>query len=380
MTSNAKIQNSDKNADDLLAQASIVFQDSGLVVFPTETVYGIGASVSSPIGVQKLREFKSRQDLTPFTLHLHSPEQAADFIDPTDTQTLIRIQKLMPGPITCIIPVTDEVIASNLVKLGLPETAAQHLYHQNTIGLRCPAHSLGRDILAAANAPVVASSANIKGSPPPHDLEHAVTATNNEAELYVDGGQTRYTSASTIIKLTNVNNRPSFKILREGIWDERIIRDKIMYRILFVCTGNTCRSPMAEAIAKDLIAKQKGVHSEDLPTAGITVSSAGVYASEGEPATSEAVEAMKSIGINFENHHSTPLNRELVDNADEIYCMTYSHRQTILQAFPTAELKMKMLRVDDTDVPDPIGYPLEHYKDCAAVIRQNINQRLQGNS
>ena len=143
--------------------------------------------------------------------------------------------------------------------------------------------------------------------------------------------------------MKNEGGRASFEILREGIWDERIIRDKIMYRILFVCTGNTCRSPMAEAIGKHLIAKGKGIGVEDLENAGVKVSSAGVYAGDGQMATPEAVVALKSLGIEMGDHRSSGLTREMIAGADEIFCMTGSHGAAVLDAFPEAGEKMRMV-------------------------------------
>ncbi len=353
-----------------------VFTNSGLVVFPTETVYGIGASITSKRGVANLRAFKSREDLTPFTLHLGEVKQVGSLIDPADSFLRLAIEKLMPAPVTCIVDVPHQAMVANVERLGLPASAREIIYHRGTVGLRCPAHGLARKILNAGDGLVVASSANLKGQPAPRNMEQALAATGSRGQAYVDGGQTQQQQASTIIKVSHAAQRMALEVLRPGIWDERIIREKMMYRILFVCTGNTCRSPMAEAIAQDYLAKQKGLQREDLPSAGITVTSAGVFASDGQQASSQAVEALRGMDIDLSAHQSSALTGQMVEAADKIYCMTRSHQATILQHFPQAAQKMEMIRVDESDVPDPFGSSLEQYMKCADVIQQNITQRL----
>ena len=97
MTSETKIYNRDTDVVTLAGEAKGVFDASGLVVFPTETVYGIGASVGSAEGIANLRKFKSREDMTPFTLHMYCAEQAVDFIGDGDGGLLLMVRKLLPG-------------------------------------------------------------------------------------------------------------------------------------------------------------------------------------------------------------------------------------------------------------------------------------------
>ncbi len=364
-----------EQAHDVAERATAVLDAGGLVVIPTETVYGVAASAGSAAGVAALREFKQRPD-TPITVHLPDPAAAELYVDTASPALSRLIRKLMPGPVTFVVEVSDDVQAARLSALGLPVEVAPHIYHRNTIGLRCPDHHVGRRVLAAASNPVVASSANRRGAKAPVEAQEAAAAVGDAAELIVDGGRCRFAKASTIVRVSTVEGPLNVSVVRAGVYDERYVRKLMRWTMLLVCSGNTCRSPMAEGLAKSMLATQRGLAADELESAGIRVLSAGTFAAPGSGATPEAVEAMRKLDIDISDHLSRPLTPQLIQEADVIYCMTETHHQSVLQMVPGAAAFTHLLDASG-DIDDPIGSGTTGYQRSAELIRRRLASRLK---
>ena len=144
-----------------------------------------------------------------------------------------------------------------------------------------------------------------------------------------------------------------------------------MQTILFVCTGNTCRSPMAEAIARSLI--DKGLLGD---SSGLFVASAGVATGGGSPPTAEALVALATVGIDHTGT-STPLTGEMVRNADVVFGMTEGHVRAAMEA-AGKELACPVVRLDpDADIDDPIGLDLSAYDALAQTFLKLLPRRLK---
>jgi L-threonylcarbamoyladenylate synthase len=146
-------------------------------------------------------------------------------------------------------------------------------------------------------------------------------------------------------------------------------------RIVFVCTGNTCRSPMAEAICKKLLSDRLGCTIDELPGRGFTVLSAGLAAGPGLPAASEAVAIAEAIGVDLSRHQSQLLTPELAEQATHVLGMTQGHVQAISDLLA---VKARLLSPDGDDVDDPIGQPFEVYEECAYQMAGYILTLVEG--
>lgn len=143
-------------------------------------------------------------------------------------------------------------------------------------------------------------------------------------------------------------------------------------RILLVCTGNTCRSAMAAPLLEKILGEALGEKAGDFK-----VSSAGIYASHGSPASREALEVMREEGIDLSSHRARILNREDVEAADLILSMTSAHKNTILSLYPEAAEKTFTLREfleEEGDIPDPFGRDIGVYRLCAATIKDCLRR------
>jgi protein-tyrosine phosphatase len=144
--------------------------------------------------------------------------------------------------------------------------------------------------------------------------------------------------------------------------------------IVFVCTGNTCRSPMAEAICKKGLADRLGCAIDDLPERGYVVCSAGLAAEEGAPAAEHAVAIARSLGVDLTAHQSEPLTAELVEQATHLLGMTQGHVSIMEAFFPG---KARVLSPTGEDVVDPIGQPQEVYEACARQMTGYIEELVE---
>ena len=133
--------------------------------------------------------------------------------------------------------------------------------------------------------------------------------------------------------------------------------------VLFVCSGNTCRSPMAAALFNKIAMER------DLD---VRIESAGLFAGEGERASEGAISAMKDYGIDLSGHRAKNITPELLEEADLILTMTIFHMMGLSQHFGDKVYTLCGYAGEDGDIPDPFGGDDEEYKECAKKIYQAL--------
>ena len=324
---------------DVIARAAGILSAGGLVAFPTETVYGVGARADLPQAMERLRELKGRSAAKAFTVHIGSREGAVDYAPKMSGLTRRLMRKAWPGPLTLILPVSEE--DSPPILEGRDESAREAMYYNGRVGLRCPDDAVAAALLLAVPHPVVAASANLAGNQPPQTGDDVLRELDGRIDLLIDSGRTRYNKASTIVQVNGQN----FELVREGVYDARIVERLASLRILFVCSGNTCRSPMAAALAERVLAERLGCHPSDLTARGIVISSAGTSGGYGG-AADHAVTVMARRGLDLSEHASTPLTLERLHQSDYTFAMTRAHRDAIVRMDPTAADRVRLL-LDD---------------------------------
>jgi len=155
---------------------------------------------------------------------------------------------------------------------------------------------LAQQILRLCAGPVVLTSANISGADDPKTAQDVVDQLGDRVDLILDGGPCQFGMASTVVYVTGTQ----IKVLREGSVNLDSVNRMSNFVGLVVCTGNTCRSPMAEAIFKKLVAEKVGCDPDDLIENGIQIASAGIAAMAGSPAADQATQ------VNFDDDQWPP--------------------------------------------------------------------------
>ena len=333
-----------------LAEAARIVDDGGLVAFPTETVYGIAVNLRDEAAVRRLYQAKGRPDEKPLTVHLPDGAALMPWVKEVPRTAQKLIARFWPGPLTIVLP--DR--------------------HGRPTGFRVPDLPLAQDFLRRATSRVGASSANPSGWQAAVSAEEVMEHFDGVLDYVIDGGRCRHAQASTVVRVDD----PGATVLRVGVVPEAEIREATARTLLFVCTGNRCRSPMAAAFAADLLARRAGVSPADLLEAGYRVGSAGTGCLRGAAATAEARAVTLRYGCDISSHRSRPLTPSLIESADEIYVMTAEHRASILAFAAEAEERVRLLDRSGKDVPDPYGQGAAAYDRCAERIHRAIEERL----
>ncbi len=348
---------------DAIHRAVAALAAGKLVAIPTETVYGIAASALCPEAVERLIEAKKR-DGRPLALAIKSADDALDYV-PSMSPLAIRLaRRCWPGPVTIVLKDThpDSVMGR------LPESVQKHVVVDGKIGLRVPSNSAALQILRLSAGPLVLTSANITGQPPATTAEQIIEQMGDSIDMVLDDGPSQLGNSSTVIEITGND----FVVLREGAVSTETLRQLTFYLALIVCTGNTCRSPMGEALLRRHVAARLGCPEQDLEKRGIAIRSGGIAAMPGGLPSQQAVEVMRSMDVDISQHSSQPITDQIARHADLILTMTSGHRRALVAQWPELDTRTFLFSTDNRDVSDPIGQATVKYQQCADELGTHV--------
>lgn len=189
----------DDRAEKDLVRAAKIIRDGGLVVFPTETVYGLGADAMSAPAAAKIYAAKGRPSDNPLIIHIAAPEDAEKYTYVTPTYRKLAAA-FMPGPLTVILRSRDNI----------PKTTRGGL---DTVAVRCPSHPVAHRLIELSGVPIAAPSANLSGSPSPTSAPHVIDDMRGRVDMIIDGGASEFGLESTIVK---IEDDGSLTLLRPG--------------------------------------------------------------------------------------------------------------------------------------------------------------------
>lgn len=173
--------------EEALPRAAEILRRGGLVVFPTETVYGLGGDGTNTEAAKKIYAAKGRPSDNPLIIHLASPEEASRYA--VTNPTYERLAKaFMPGPLTVILPKKDTIPLSTTGGL-------------DSVAMRCPSHPVAHRLIELCGFPIAAPSANLSGKPSPTCAADVAEDLNGRVDMILDGGESEIGLESTIVKI-----------------------------------------------------------------------------------------------------------------------------------------------------------------------------------
>lgn len=318
-----------------------------IVAFPTETVYGIGVPISQPGALARLYAIKGRERDKPLAYHIGDWDQL-NFLNVVRNPAFRYLsKKFWPGPLTLVVSNDKD----------------------EKVGVRYPRSLPTSALITSCGEPFFGSSANRSGERSPKTAEEVICSLGDQIDFVIDAGPCEIGIDSTVVDVTV--SPP--EILREGA-EIGAIREAIenirsgrvpRKKILVVCTGNSCRSPMAAGLLRSELRRRRLADQ-------IEVSTCGILARDGNRATTEAIYVMKNREIDISEHQSHCCRREDILDSDLILAMSKEHFDFLAGLVPGVKDKIKVLEIED-----PIGMGMPVYEAAVSKLEEKLKSEWE---
>ncbi len=359
----------------VVREAAHVLENGGLIVYPTDTLYGLGADAYNRRAVNKLFSVKKRDMRKPVSIMMPDIQLIRETFGINPPAIAGELKTLFPGKITAVI---ENRLQKKIPILELPDRPG---HYQEKVGVRIPDNPFCHRLSALFSTPITSTSANISGEKNPYDIKDVIGQLGSTVDMIIDAGSIAPSRGSSIIDFTHT----PYLLLREGDVSLKELQKKLSgeitavnkpFVITFVCSGNICRSPLGMGILRTLLAKTK---YRDL----VRVESAGTLPIRPQQAHDLTIEVGDLNDINLRGHLSRHINREIVENSNLVFCMAQDHLEYLTQKYPAHREKFILLKqwkcrrkLTIPSIADPIGHNLDFYKETYKVIHAEIKRVL----
>jgi protein arginine phosphatase len=328
---------------DAMLPAVEAIRQGGIAVVPCESGYSFAARVDA---LERLEALADRIG-SPISL-IAAPEMLEHIGHRVSAPVKRLVSRVWPGS----------------VGIGLPATESEPYERW-----RWPSHRAFEALTMAIDFPLsLVEPAHIAGS---EETAIAVADLGHGVDIIIDDGPIACKPVTWITV-----DHSGFRVEQPGSVTEEQLFALAARWIVFVCTGNTCRSPMAEMLCKTRLAGRLGCPIDELPARGFRILSAGVAGYPGDAPSPEAVDVLREFGADLSGHRSQPLTMETVAHADYLIGMTRSHLLSVLTRYPVVGGSLRLLCGVEGDLDDPIGAGIEVYAACSRTIVRHVDRLI----
>lgn len=330
--------------------SKIKYFEDAVFLHHTSNMFGIGCSVFSERGIQKINELKQKKENKGYIVLIPELDWLDRFCEQQDVKIRRILQQYWPGNLTVLLEVKND-------KLG-------NVAFNNKVAFRIPASRFLRQFIKQINEPIISTSINVSNEPSINNLKQILKEKKEWFDFAIlpENEKKEEIAPSTIIDFSG----KKLSCIREGSIEFQKIKESYLFpQILFICTANICRSPMAEYLTKEMLKKNH---------LAFRVASAG-FLEGGFPLSKGSRIVLFENNIDASTHISQKVNRQLKQDSFLILTMTEMHKQRLLGLEPNAVYKVFTLSEYcdfSIDIDDPYGLDVSFYRETLKKIKRRL--------